>query len=38
MAGNGGIIGPTNITSRGKNTQTIKHQVHQVLLHNQGQD
>ena len=24
MAGNGGIIGPVNVTSRGKNTQTAK--------------
>ena len=24
MAGNGGIIGPINVTSRGKNTQTVK--------------
>ena len=24
MAGNGGIIGPTNVTSRGKNTVTSK--------------
>ena len=24
MAGNGGIIGPVNVTSRGKNTQTVK--------------